>query len=152
MVQRKIGHVPQNKQLTVHMEVITPWFSFLVCFGVRHLLCFFSPLISCRVWQPMTHLHSRMSAARKPAYSSSSPSCALITENNAHSNTVSRAIFKAPGKSKARELSLVPVGIATVAGQKSDILSALPPWCDSHSLRQNNSEWPCGKLCPVSSK
>lgn len=82
------------------MEVIAHCFSFLVCFGVRHLLSLFSPLISCRDWQPMTHLHSQMSTAREPAYSSSFPSCALITQNNPHPKPMSTAILKALGKRK----------------------------------------------------
>lgn len=110
------------------MEVIAAWFSFLVCFGVGHLLCFFSLLISCRDWQPMTHLHSQRSIARKPAYSSSSPSCALITQNNPHSNPVSKAILKAPGKSKAGQLLLMSVDIAIIEALKSDIQSTLFSW------------------------
>lgn len=110
------------------MEVIAAWFSFLVCFGVGHLLCFFSLLISCRDWQPMTHLHSQRSIARKPAYSSSSPSCALITQNSPHSNPVSKAILKAPGKSKAGQLLLMSVDIAIIEALKSDIQSTLFSW------------------------
>lgn len=110
------------------MEVIAAWFSFLVCFGVRHLPCFFSPLISCRDWQPVTHLHSQMSIARKPAYSSASPSCALITQNNPHPDPVSTEIFKVLGKSKAKQPPFMTVDIAITEGLKSHIPSTLSSW------------------------
>lgn len=65
---------------------------------------------------------------QKASLQLSSLSCALITQNNPHRDPVSIAIFKALGKSKARQLLLMSVDIAIIAGLKSDILSTLSSW------------------------
>lgn len=125
-----MGHVTQNKQVKTKQKKMkssyrSNWSLLYLLFWYQAFTALFFPLISCQDWQPMTHLRSLISVARNPAYSSSSPSCALITRNKPNPDPMSKIIFKAPGKSKARKLSLISVDIAIIEALKSDILSIL---------------------------